>query len=153
VPVAVGATRQTDNALGHHDAQGPHHLARNPKRMMKDPVTATPGAEASKAAAVASEGEPNHGPDQLARAFLDASDTQDGLARRSMGELPVPRAGPGPGRPFRRPPRPQGPVPSAGRETSCYRYWDEGVWTDYGAELSRRTVDIVTARGPRVDRW
>jgi hypothetical protein len=29
-------------------------------------------------------------------------------------------------------------------ETSCYRYWGEGVWTDYGAELSRRVTDIVT---------
>jgi hypothetical protein len=29
-------------------------------------------------------------------------------------------------------------------ETSCYRYWGEGVWTDYGAELSRRTAEIVT---------
>jgi hypothetical protein len=29
-------------------------------------------------------------------------------------------------------------------ETSCFRYWGEGVWTDYGAELSRRTSDIVT---------
>jgi hypothetical protein len=29
-------------------------------------------------------------------------------------------------------------------ETSCYRYWGEGVWTDYGAELSRRTSDIIT---------
>ena len=29
-------------------------------------------------------------------------------------------------------------------ETSCYRYWGEGVWTDYGAELSRRATDIVT---------
>jgi hypothetical protein len=29
-------------------------------------------------------------------------------------------------------------------ETSCYRYWGEGIWTDYGAELSRRTADIVT---------
>jgi hypothetical protein len=29
-------------------------------------------------------------------------------------------------------------------ETSCYRYWGEGVWTDYGAELSRRVADIVT---------
>jgi hypothetical protein len=28
-------------------------------------------------------------------------------------------------------------------ETSCYRYWGEGTWTDYGAELSRRTSDIV----------
>ena len=29
-------------------------------------------------------------------------------------------------------------------EASCYRYWGEGVWTDYGAELARRTIDIVT---------
>jgi hypothetical protein len=29
-------------------------------------------------------------------------------------------------------------------ETSCYRYWGKGVWTDYGAELSRRTAEIVT---------
>jgi hypothetical protein len=29
-------------------------------------------------------------------------------------------------------------------ETSCWRYWGEGVWTDYGAELSRRVADIVT---------
>jgi hypothetical protein len=29
-------------------------------------------------------------------------------------------------------------------ETSCYRYWGQGVWTDYGAELSRRVADIVT---------
>jgi len=29
-------------------------------------------------------------------------------------------------------------------ETSCYRYWGEGIWTDYGTELSRRTADIIT---------
>jgi hypothetical protein len=29
-------------------------------------------------------------------------------------------------------------------ETSCYRYWGEGTWTDYGAELSRRTSDIIS---------
>ena len=29
-------------------------------------------------------------------------------------------------------------------ETSCYRYWGEGVWTAYGAELSRRAADILT---------
>ncbi len=29
-------------------------------------------------------------------------------------------------------------------ETSCYRYWGEGIWTAYGAELPRRTTDIVT---------
>jgi hypothetical protein len=29
-------------------------------------------------------------------------------------------------------------------ETRCYRYWGEGVWTDYGAELARRATDMVT---------
>lgn len=29
-------------------------------------------------------------------------------------------------------------------ETSCYRYWGEGVWMGYGAELARRTGDIIT---------
>ncbi len=28
-------------------------------------------------------------------------------------------------------------------ETSCYRYWGQGQWTDYGAELARRTADII----------
>ncbi len=28
-------------------------------------------------------------------------------------------------------------------QTSCYRYWGEGVWTDYGRELCRRTSDIL----------
>ena len=28
-------------------------------------------------------------------------------------------------------------------EISCYRYWGEGVWTAYGAELARRTTEIV----------
>ncbi len=28
-------------------------------------------------------------------------------------------------------------------ETSCYRYWGEGVWTAYGAELARRTTEIA----------
>jgi len=28
-------------------------------------------------------------------------------------------------------------------ETSCYRYWGEGRWTDYGAELARRTTEII----------
>jgi hypothetical protein len=28
-------------------------------------------------------------------------------------------------------------------ETSCYRYWGQGIWTDYGAELSRRTADLL----------
>ncbi len=30
-------------------------------------------------------------------------------------------------------------------ETSCFRYWGEGVWTDYGAELARRADDIVAS--------
>jgi hypothetical protein len=29
-------------------------------------------------------------------------------------------------------------------ETSCYRYWGQGLWTDYGREISRRVHDIVT---------
>jgi hypothetical protein len=29
-------------------------------------------------------------------------------------------------------------------ETSCYRYWGEGLWTDYGAEISRRATEIIS---------
>ncbi len=29
-------------------------------------------------------------------------------------------------------------------ETSCYRYWGQGVWTDYGSELARRATEIIT---------
>jgi glycosyl hydrolase family 57 len=29
-------------------------------------------------------------------------------------------------------------------QTSCYRYWGEGRWTDYGRELCRRTRDILS---------
>jgi hypothetical protein len=28
-------------------------------------------------------------------------------------------------------------------QTSCYRYWGQGVWTDYARELCRRTSDIL----------
>jgi hypothetical protein len=28
-------------------------------------------------------------------------------------------------------------------QTSCYRYWGTGVWTDYARELCRRTIDIL----------
>ncbi len=28
-------------------------------------------------------------------------------------------------------------------QTSCYRYWGTGQWTDYGRELCRRTTDIL----------
>ncbi len=28
-------------------------------------------------------------------------------------------------------------------ETSCYRYWGEGLWTDYGREICRRVNDIL----------
>jgi hypothetical protein len=27
-------------------------------------------------------------------------------------------------------------------QTSCYRYWGQGLWTDYGREICRRTVEI-----------
>jgi len=28
-------------------------------------------------------------------------------------------------------------------QTSCYRYWGQGMWTDYGREICRRTTDII----------
>jgi hypothetical protein len=28
-------------------------------------------------------------------------------------------------------------------QTSCYRYWGQGIWTDYARELCRRTTDIL----------
>ncbi|MCL2000395.1 MAG: glycosyl hydrolase family 57 [Planctomycetes bacterium] len=28
-------------------------------------------------------------------------------------------------------------------QTSCYRYWGQGVWTDYGAEICRRAIDVL----------
>jgi hypothetical protein len=32
-------------------------------------------------------------------------------------------------------------------ETSCYRYWGQGIWTDYGAELSRRATECIAEIG------
>jgi hypothetical protein len=29
-------------------------------------------------------------------------------------------------------------------QTSCYRYWGQGTWTDYGREICRRAHDILT---------
>jgi len=29
-------------------------------------------------------------------------------------------------------------------QTSCYRYWGQGQWTDYGLEICRRTDEILT---------
>jgi len=29
-------------------------------------------------------------------------------------------------------------------QTSCFRYWGQGLWTDYGRELCRRTNDILS---------
>jgi hypothetical protein len=28
-------------------------------------------------------------------------------------------------------------------QTSCYRYWGQGLWTDYGREICRRTKEIL----------
>ena len=28
-------------------------------------------------------------------------------------------------------------------QTSCYRYWGEGQWTDYGRELCRRAIEVL----------
>jgi hypothetical protein len=30
-------------------------------------------------------------------------------------------------------------------ETSCYRYWGQGIWTDYGAELARRACQAASS--------
>jgi hypothetical protein len=29
-------------------------------------------------------------------------------------------------------------------ETSCYRYWGQGLWTDYGREIIRRADEVIT---------
>lgn len=29
-------------------------------------------------------------------------------------------------------------------QTSCYRYWGQGAWTDYGREICRRAQDIIS---------
>ena len=29
-------------------------------------------------------------------------------------------------------------------QTSCYRYWGQGIWTDYGREICRRLEAILT---------
>ena len=28
-------------------------------------------------------------------------------------------------------------------QTSCYRYWGSGIWTEYGREIARRAADIA----------
>jgi hypothetical protein len=28
-------------------------------------------------------------------------------------------------------------------QTSCFRYWGKGIWTDYGRELCRRSIGIL----------
>jgi len=30
-------------------------------------------------------------------------------------------------------------------ETSCYRYWGQGTWTGYGAELARRASEAASS--------
>jgi hypothetical protein len=32
-------------------------------------------------------------------------------------------------------------------QTSCYRYWGQGVWTDYAKEICRRAEGAITSRG------
>jgi hypothetical protein len=34
-------------------------------------------------------------------------------------------------------------------QTSCYRYWGQGIWTDYGREICRRLEAILTHDFPR----
>jgi hypothetical protein len=28
-------------------------------------------------------------------------------------------------------------------ETSCFRYWGQGIWTDYDTELARRVAELL----------
>ena len=30
-------------------------------------------------------------------------------------------------------------------QTSCFRYWGQGIWTDYGAELARRACEAASS--------
>ena len=30
-------------------------------------------------------------------------------------------------------------------QTSCYRYWGQDVWVDYGREICRRATEILSA--------
>ena len=30
-------------------------------------------------------------------------------------------------------------------ETSCYRYWGQGIWTEYGAEMARRASEAASS--------
>jgi hypothetical protein len=34
-------------------------------------------------------------------------------------------------------------------QTSCYRYWGQGPWTEYGREICRRTEAILSHGQPR----
>ena len=34
--------------------------------------------------------------------------------------------------------------PLLASQTSCYRYWGQGQWTDYGREICRRTAAILS---------
>ena len=38
-------------------------------------------------------------------------------------------------------------------ETSCYRYWGQGEWTDYGAELARRAAQAARPGGLDEHSW
>jgi hypothetical protein len=32
-------------------------------------------------------------------------------------------------------------------ETSCFRYWGQGLWTDYAREIYRRGLSAIAAAG------
>ncbi|MBS1138496.1 MAG: glycosyl hydrolase family 57, partial [Proteobacteria bacterium] len=36
-------------------------------------------------------------------------------------------------------------------QTSCYRYWGQGAWTDYGREICRRLEDILRCDFPQAE--
>lgn len=39
-------------------------------------------------------------------------------------------------------------------QTSCYRYWGEGMWTEYGKEIVRRVMDIINfdIKPPKIEK-
>jgi hypothetical protein len=36
-------------------------------------------------------------------------------------------------------------------ETSCFRYWGQGTWTDYASEIQRRGVELVGLAAKIID--
>ena len=158
--------RGDPGVLGHPDPGHERHrvprtapLGRHrPRRSARDPASvpvqdlgpdgprrrAGPAGRGDRAAARRGRALP-HGRRQLDQQHLLGPRLRAGARPDGRGQLAVPRAGPGQSRPHRRPPLPQRPVPPARRRGKRLPLLGaEGIWADYGAELARRAIDIVT---------